>query len=161
MTDKVFEDRMRTNPYQAYVEDEILTADPIKLVQILYRGAMEAVFDARAQLARRDIKGRSAAVTKAVEILAELSSSLDHERGGELSAHLAALYDFAQRRLLAGNQEQVDGPLAEAERVLKTLEEAWTGLEVAGSAKPIRSAGAEHAPDRSASQEYVPLSCAC
>jgi flagellin-specific chaperone FliS len=39
---------------------------------------MEAVLDARTNLARGDIKGRTAAVTKAVEILAELSSSLDH-----------------------------------------------------------------------------------
>ena len=70
---------MQTNPYEAYIEDEILTADPVKLVQMLYRGAMEAIADARVKLARGDIKGRSGAVTKAVEILAELSSSLDHE----------------------------------------------------------------------------------
>jgi flagellar protein FliS len=139
---------MRSNPYRAYVEDEILTADPVKLVQMLYRGAMEAVADARAKLAMGDIKGRSAAVTKAVEILAELSSSLDHERGGELSASLAALYDFAQRRLLAGNQEQADRPLAEAGRVLETLGEAWMGLAVPS---PGRAAG---------QPERVPLSCA-
>ena len=144
---------MRSNPYQAYVEDEILTADPVKLVQMLYRGAIEAVADARAKLARRDIKGRSAAVTKAVEILGELSSSLDHERGGELSASLAALYDFVQRRLLAGNQEQADRPLAEAGRILQTLGEAWLGLEVPSDANAK--------PGRSAYQtEYVPLSCA-
>jgi flagellar protein FliS len=139
---------MLSNPYQAYIEDEILTADPIKLVQMLYRGAMQAIADARAKLAMGDIKGRSAAVTKAVEILAELSSSLDHERGGELSASLAALYDFAQRHLLAGNQEQADRPLAEAGRVLETLGEAWMGLAVP---PPGRAAG---------QPERVPLSCA-
>src|SRR5438552_16754016 len=95
---------------------------------MLYRGEIKAVSDARAKLAWGDIKGRSAAVTKAVEILGELFSSLDHERGGVLNANLAALYDFAQRSLLAGNQEQADRPLAEAERVLKTLGEAWMGL---------------------------------
>lgn len=145
---------MRSNPYQAYIETEILTADPVKLVQMLYRGAMEAVGDARAKLAIRDIKGRSAAVTKAVEILAELSSSLDHERGGELSVSLAALYDFVQRRLLAGNQEQSDRPLAEAERVLETLGEAWMGLEVPSEASTKLSRQA-------ARPEHVPVSCVC
>ena len=144
---------MRSNPYQAYVEDEIMTADPVKLVQMLYRGALEAVRDARAKLAMADIKGRSAAVTKAVEILGELSSSLDHERGGELSANLAALYDFAQRRLLAGNQEQADQPLAEAERVLQTLGEAWIGLEGVSDATAKLGRPA-------AQSERVPLSCA-
>jgi flagellar protein FliS len=154
---------MRSNPYQAYVEDEILTAGPVKLVQMLYLGAMDAVADARARLAAGDIKGRSAAVTKAVGILAELSSSLDHERGGELSASLAALYDFAQRRLLAGNQKQADLPLAEAERILQTLREAWIGLEAPSdtNAKLAPSGGSGQALDRIAQREHVPLSCAC
>jgi flagellar protein FliS len=153
MTDECFEARMRSKPYQSYVEDEILTADPVKLVQILYRGAMESVADARAKLALGDIKGRSTDVTRAVEILTELTSSLDHERGGELSASLAALYDFAQRRLLAGNQEQADGPLAEAERILQTLGEAWMGLEVPSDARAKLGRAA-------AQVEHIPLSCA-
>jgi flagellar protein FliS len=153
---------MRSNPYEAYIEDEILTADPVKLVQMLYQGAMEAVADARAKLAAGDIKGRSAAVTKAVEILAELSCSLDHERGGGLSASLAALYDFVQRRLLAGNQEQADLPLAEAKRILQTLAEAWLDLPVASdaSAKPDLGGGPGQASDWIGRRERVPLSCA-
>ena len=148
---------MKSNPYQAYFEHEVLTADPIKLTQLLYRGVLEAVADARSRLAEGNIKGRSAAVTKAVEILAELSSSLDHERGGELSTSLAALYDYAQRRLLAGNQAQADRPLAEAQRLLETLGEAWMGVEVAESAKATRPIVGEG----TLSRDYVPLSCAC
>ena len=84
----------------AYFESRILSADPIELIQILYEGALGAVDEARSNLARRNIAGRSAAIGKAVAILSELSSSLDHETGGEISRTLAELYDYMQRRLL-------------------------------------------------------------
>ena len=116
---------MRTNPYEAYINDEILNADPLKLVQLMYQGTIDAVTSARASLARRDIKARSGSITKAILILTELSSSLNHEKGGELSARLAALYDYMQRRLLEANQTQVDAPLAEVAQLLQTLFEAW------------------------------------
>lgn len=161
---------MRTNAYQQYVEDEILTADPIRLVQLLYKGAMEAVVSARSCLARGDIKGRSTSTTRAIQILAELSFSLNHEAGGELSARLAALYDYMQRRLIDGNQEQIDPPFAEVEKILGTLGEAWlivqeAAAQGAGTNLPNRakatSAGIEEQAMNAAPPEYVPLSCAC
>ena len=152
---------MRSNPYKSYIEDEILTADPVKLVRMLYRGAVEAISDARAKLAAGDIRGRSASITKAVEILGELSTALDHEHGGELSVALAAIYDYVQRRLLAGNHEQADAPLAEAERVLRPLAEAWVELETVAQPQSVPASGAERFRERAAPEEYVPLSCAC
>ncbi|HLJ46791.1 MAG TPA: flagellar export chaperone FliS [Bryobacteraceae bacterium] len=116
---------MSTNPYQTYLQDEILTADPVRLVQILYGAAIEAVGNARRFLEAGDIRDRSTAITKALEILTELSSSLDHKKGGELSGQLAQLYDYMQRRLILANAQQTDGPLAEVERLLRTLDEAW------------------------------------
>ncbi len=126
---------MRTNPYEAYIDDEILNAEPLKLVQLMYQGMIDAVTSARASLARRDIKARSRSITKAILILTELSSSLNHEKGGELSARLAALYDYMQRRLLEANQKQVDPPLAEVAQLLQTLFEAW---ETIAAAAPLR-----------------------
>ena len=157
---------MQSNPYRTYVEDGILTADPVKLVQLLYRGAIEAVAAARAKLASGEIKSRSAAVSKAIEILAELASTLDHEKGGELSVRLAALYDYMQRRLIDGNSGQADAPLAEVGRILQTLEEAWLQVKA-----PVteNSFGPRKLPNENegivlnqpAPAEYVPLSCAC
>jgi flagellar protein FliS len=164
MTDKVFEDRMRSNPYQTYVEVEILNADPVKLVDLLYKGAIAAVGRARANLASGNIVARSRAVTKAIEIFTELSTALDHERGGQLSARLAGLYDYMQRRLIDANREQADQPLAEVEQILKTLEEAWShvktqSLELPEGVKSLRG-GVERGLNLMAPEEYVPVSCA-
>jgi flagellar protein FliS len=152
---------MRSNPYQSYLDDEILTADPIRLVQLLYRGALDAVADARLKLAEGKIRDRSRAITKAIEILAELSHSLAHDRGGDLSARLEALYDYMQRRLIEANQRQADGPLEEVERILGTLEEAWLKIEVPAASRPARGYADERSRDLRPHSEYVPLSCAC
>lgn len=154
---------MRTNPYEAYIDDEILNAEPLKLVQLMYQGMIDAVTSARASLARRDIKARSRSITKAILILTELSSSLNHEKGGELSARLAALYDYMQRRLLEANQKQVDPPLAEVAQLLQTLFEAWETIAApAITEAAVPEAALPEARRRAYAEvedeEYVPMS---
>ena len=116
------------NGYQNYFENEILAADPLKLVQLLYRGALEALECARRHLRSGDIRARSRAITKALAILHELSSSLDHSKGLELSTSLAEMYDYIERLLIDANTRQVEAPLKEAEQLLTTLLEAWQAL---------------------------------
>jgi len=110
---------------QAYLESEILQADPLRLVQLLYRGAIEAVGKARMHLQRGEIKARSAQITKAMDILAELATSVDLERGGELGQNLVLLYDYMNTQLQTANFQQVEGPLVEVEKLLHTLLEGW------------------------------------
>jgi flagellar protein FliS len=119
---------MSTMRFQQYLEAEVLGADPVKLVNIMYRGALEATGAARRHLANGKIQERSRQITKAFEIVYELGRSLDHSRGGEVSRGLAELYAYIQRRLLDANSMQSDAPLAEAEKLLMTLSEAWNGL---------------------------------
>lgn len=135
------------NPvYENYLKDEVLSADPVKLVIILYRAAMEAVAAARKHLATGAIRERSREINRAFEMIGELRSSLNHEAGGEISGRLAGLYVYMQQRLLEANCKQVDPPLAEVERLLSTLLEGWYSVRT-------------ETPGRS--EQYVPLSCAC
>jgi flagellar secretion chaperone FliS len=115
--------------HDQYLEAEVLGADPVKLVHMLYRGATEAVAAARRHLAAGEIRQRSRQITKSWEILYELSRSLDHERGGEISRRLGALYAYMQTLLLEANARQTDAPLAEVEALLATLGEGWSGVQ--------------------------------
>lgn len=133
------------NPaHEAYLSQRILSADPVDLVRMLYTGVSEAVEGARAHLAARDIRRRSAAISKAVEILAELTATLDHGHAPELSRNLAALYDYMQRRLLEANIQQADAPLAEVMGLVRTLAEGWQG--VAPGAAHAAPVSATHVP---------------
>jgi len=118
---------MNKSRYDHYLETEILSADPVKLVNLLYRGAIEAVVEARRHLATGKIQERSSRIMKAWDILAELSRALDHSHAG-LSAKLQGLYVYMQQRLLDANMQQSDQPLGEVEELLVTLSSAWRSL---------------------------------
>jgi flagellar protein FliS len=122
---------MPSNPYNAYLEASISTAEPIELVRILYRAALDSVYDARTELAAGNIQGRSKAVSKAVSILRELSFSLNPEAGPTLARNLVELYDYMQRRLLDANLDQSDEALAEVAGLLTTMTEAWEKINPA------------------------------
>jgi flagellar protein FliS len=126
---------MSHNGHDAYLEGRILSADPIELVRILYHAYSDSVREARLRLADGDIAGRARAVSRAYDILTELLTSLDHQRGGEVSHRLGLLYDYMQRRLLEAHQNQADEPLAEIVGLVMTLTEAWAGVQ-AQSAPP-------------------------
>lgn len=110
----------------SYLETEILSASPMRLVELLYRGAIEAVRQARDAVDGSNIAERNRQIARAHAILSELLSSLDHGRGGALSLELAELYDYMQRRLNDANFEQTAGPIEEVRRLLETLLDAWT-----------------------------------
>jgi len=112
-------------PQDAYLESQVLTADPMELVRLLYRAARDAVRSASVHLAAGRIAERSRQISKAHAILSQLSASLDRARAGALSRRLAELYDYMQRRLLEANLRQQAAPLEEVESLLATLLEGW------------------------------------
>jgi flagellar protein FliS len=122
---------MSIQAYKNQQDWDILGASPLELVRALYRGAIQAIRLARTSLAKGQIRERSAAITKACAIVQELTVSLDREAGGEVAANLAELYVYVHRRLGDANIEQSDAPLAETEKLLSTLLEAWSQLEEA------------------------------
>jgi flagellar secretion chaperone FliS len=111
--------------YNSYLETEVLSADPIRLVQLLYRSATGSVSAARHHLAEGGIRERSHQITKTLSILHELIDSLNREKGGEIATNLAGLYAYMTTRLIEANVQQIDGPLEEVEKLFVTLSEAW------------------------------------
>ncbi|MBC7924951.1 MAG: flagellar export chaperone FliS [Bryobacteraceae bacterium] len=113
------------NPYDQYLENSVLTASPLELVTMLYRCALHGISDARRCLAAGDIEGRVRPVNRAFDAVTELSLSLDHANGGELSRSLNDLYAYITRQIVLGHTNQIDEPFAEAEKLLATMMESW------------------------------------
>jgi len=134
---------MAYSNYGKYLETEVYSADPVKLVCMLYRGAIEATGAARRHLKDRQIRERSREIMRAVEILRELTRALDPQY--EISRPLRDLYAYMQTRLIDANARQIDEPLAEVERLLSTLLEGWKAVVPAAS--PV------------APEAYQPMSC--
>lgn len=117
------------NPHDVYLEERILSADPLELVRVLYQAAIAAVRKARGHLAAGEIAPRARAISHAYRVVSELNSSLDHQRGGDLSRQLARMYAYIMRSLIDANLHQRDEPLAEVLGLLSTLSEAWEALQ--------------------------------
>ncbi|HTR38437.1 MAG TPA: flagellar export chaperone FliS [Bryobacteraceae bacterium] len=146
---------MRSNVYRNFLEEEVLSASPVKLVQLLYGSALEAIGAARRYLRQGDIRARCRAITKAMAIVTELSLSLDRDAGGSLSRDLAELYGYVEKLLIEANIRQVDTPLATAERLLTTLLEGWKALPQEPTARSVD----EQKPTPE-TETYQPISCA-
>jgi flagellar protein FliS len=107
------------------VEGAVYSENPVRLVVALYEGTIDAVRCARTYLREGNIKERSRKIDKAHRLLTELLLSLDHDKGGEISANLKRLYSYMQVRLLDANLQQKEEPLEETERLLNDLLLSW------------------------------------
>lgn len=120
----------------AYLESEVLSASPIRLVELLYRGAIDATAAAKVAAEHGNLLDRSRHLSRSHAILVELSHSLDHSVGGQLSRDLVELYDYMQRQLTHANLSQEIQPINEVLAVLTNLLEAWQEVS-STSAAPV------------------------
>ena len=132
------------DPYQAYAEGSVYSGNPLGLVVALYEGTIQNIERARHCLATGDAMARSKAVNKAMELLTQLLVSLDHERGGEISANLKRLYSYVQCRLLDGHTQRVEAPMREAQRLLETMLEGWREAATKTDVSETHLRGVEH-----------------
>ncbi len=129
--------RFRMNPYY---EQMILNADPLELVNLIYKRAISCVIDAREHLERKRIVERSKAIMRAYASIEQLILALRPEAAPELCGRLHSLYAHMQQRLLDANMQQADQPLAEVLGLLTTLAEGWSGV-ADQMARPADAAG--------------------
>ncbi|MBB5322567.1 flagellar export chaperone FliS [Marinobacter oulmenensis] len=120
------------NGLQAYqrvnTQTSITDADPHKLIQLLYNGAIERINMAKARMQAKDYAGKAQLINKAIEIIGGLRAFLDFEKGGELSPRLEALYDYMERTLLDASVKNDVAKLDEVLDLLRSVKEGWDGI---------------------------------
>jgi flagellar protein FliS len=131
---------------RVYRANSILTASPGQLVVLLFDGALQAMATAREALGRpvtdlRRYEIVNHQLTKARRIIAELRGSLNFREGGDFATLMEQLYEYYSRRLLEANLRKDPAPIAEVEKLLGELRDAWVEM--------LRKLGAEQ-PDRNA-----------
>ncbi len=114
-----------------YLRQMVETATPVQLIGLLFRRGAELMAEAEEALTNKDLERAHEALTKAQRIVAELISSLDTEKGGELAVLLHRLYTFVWERLLHANLRKALEPLQEAKTVWSELQAIWQQVEAA------------------------------
>ncbi len=114
---------------QVGIETGVHAADPVKLVLMLYDGAIDSPADAERFMAAGRIAEKGKAISKAITIIDNgLRVSLDVGRGGAIAAQLFELYDYMGRRLLLASLRNEPAGLVEVAQLLRELRGAWTEL---------------------------------
>ncbi|NHM28175.1 flagellar export chaperone FliS [Desulfofundulus sp. TPOSR] len=125
-----------SNPYQQYLQNAVLTAEPGRLTLMLYTGAVRFIRQASDCLAARDIPGAHRANLRAQDIIIYLLETVNREM--EIGKNLSALYDYMYRRLVEANVKKDAAVLDEVAGLLEELAGTWEqalklkGQQVAG-----------------------------
>jgi flagellar protein FliS len=111
------------------LETGVASASPLKLIIMLYDGALAALLGAKANMAAGNIAAKGSAISKAITIIDNgLRASLDKAAGGDIADNLDALYDYMTRRLLEANLNNDIGMIEEVHRLLADLRGAWVSI---------------------------------
>ena len=126
-----------TSPISAYqeigVETGVESANPHKLILMLFEGVQEALAKARLHIRHNEIAKKGEMLSKAIMIIDHgLKASLDMNAGGELALHLQALYDYMTNRLLIANLNNDIEIINEVSKLLNELHDAWKAIENTG-----------------------------
>ena len=107
----------------------VVDADPHRLIQMLFAGALEQIAIAKGFMQRGEIAGKGKAIGKVIGILGALRGSVNVEAGApELTDNLTALYEFAMRRVSEANLGNEEAGLDDAMEVLKELQAGWNDI---------------------------------
>lgn len=111
------------------VESELATADPHRLVAMLFEGFMESVAQARGALRSHQREAKAAACSRAVRILEDgLRGGLNLKGGGSLARDLDELYSYIAMRLTLANLRDDESALDECQRLMLPLQQAWASI---------------------------------
>lgn len=111
--------------YSLYQEVAVQSSSPMKLVLMLYEGAINFLNKAIQYGKEGDVKNKNIYANKARDIIVELNQALNMEAGGELATGLRRIYRFMNWHLTQANWRNETKGLVEVKQMLTYLMEGW------------------------------------
>ncbi len=108
-----------------YQQVEVSTSNEIRLVVMLYEGAIRFLTQARTSIQNKSLTGKATGVDRALAVLGELQSTLRLNDGGEIAGSLNRLYSYMTERIIEGSMKLDSRPLDEVIKLLRILHSAW------------------------------------
>jgi flagellar protein FliS len=124
------------NGAQAYRKNAALSASPVQLVVMLYDGALRFMEEGKRAMIAKDLETQNTKLQRAQKIVVELTSSLDFEKGGEISKNLFALYSFIIGELVEANIHDDPKRVENAMSTMSELREGWIEVEKQAKMNP-------------------------
>ena len=113
---------------QTNIESIIHEATPHKLIEMLFKGAKDALSQAVGAIERQDFEAKSKKISKATEIILNLQTYLDKEKGGEVADNLNELYTYMATTLIDANRLNDASKVREVAGLLETVSDGWRSM---------------------------------
>ena len=118
----------QTAAYQQYKQVQIKTANRGKLLILLNQGCIKFLRLAKKGVQDNNIEMANNNIIKSQNIIMELMSTLDRDKGGEIADNLYSLYDYMNRQLVEANINKNIGPIEIVEELMLELLDSWQQL---------------------------------
>jgi flagellar protein FliS len=109
----------------AYLSTQVRTTSKGELLILLYDAAIKFMKQAKVKINEKDYAAKGVLISKAIEVIAELASSLNKEKGGELAENLNKLYLFCNTRLLLANLRMDTEKIDEVIKIIEGISSAY------------------------------------
>lgn len=109
-----------------YRSASVETASPVRVVVMLYDGAIRFLRGAAQAMEEKDVAKKGEQLHRAHAIVSELQATLDEKQSPELCDQLSRLYDFVLDRIGQANMKGDPELLGPAVNVLLELRSAWS-----------------------------------
>lgn len=113
---------------QVHLHGNVAYADPHRLVQLLFEGALDRIAAAKGCIGQGKVAEKGWHISRAIATIDGLRLNLDMERGGDIARHLDDLYDYMGRRLLLANIENDLRMLNEVAGLLGEIKGGWDAM---------------------------------
>lgn len=113
---------------QVGMTSEVEGADPHRLIQMLMEGALIRMSQSKNMINEKNHEGKAKLLGRVMEIIATLQSSLDNDKGGDISANLDRLYDYMNRRLLQASSANDVAMIDEVMSLMLEVKSGWDGI---------------------------------
>jgi len=108
-----------------YKQTSVTTASRGQVLLMLYEGAIRFTKLAIEGVKKNDRVQKGTYIVKVQDIVNELSLSLNHEVGGDISKELDRLYNYIIEQLTEANVKNDAKPLEVILKLLETLHDGW------------------------------------
>ena len=117
---------LNASPHDAYKRQDILTANSLDLVVMLYDALKKNLILGKRKIAKNDVANAHKHLMKAQEIVTALITSLDMNY--EISDDLLAIYDFILRTAGEANAKKDAAPIDPLIEIVEELRSAWDAI---------------------------------
>ena len=118
-----------TNPYASHKNDylinQVMSASPNKLIEMLIEGAIRSVKKAEMAIEDKKIEAANNEIVHAQDIVDELKFSVNKEIEGDIPQQLISTYDVVEQELIQSNIHKDKNHLEIALTMLNELLDAW------------------------------------